>query len=231
MPAMTIRTVSGMVGSLFAALVFGWWLSDFIMPSPAVLTSTADAACKSKWVKNAQNDPALLCYLQTQRARLCNPAEKQHLKQLFAQYLKQKDQFASDINDLQNLPKQAAAKNTTEVALVLKASSDMMNGGGSFSSLANGTQSADPMEDPKLQAAMQKINNSYNAEMNRLKTPALVAALAVPQVPRLQLVAAIKILGEYGYIEKSDFGWFPDVLIADGFAEVNAVLPKCQTAN
>jgi hypothetical protein len=216
---MTIRGMILAIGSLCAALALGWWASDFIFPERKNQTSIADASCKSKWVKNAQNDPALLCYLETQPERLCNPSEKQHLAELFDRYAKQTEIFKKDLLDLQELPKQAAATNTAEVALVMNANVEMMNSG-SFQTLSNGTKSVDPMESPELRAAIKKIEDSYNAEAKRLKTPALLAAMAVPQLPRSKMVAAITKLGEAGYLQKSDFGWFPDAMVADAFADI-----------
>lgn len=215
------------VVTLIAAIFCGWWAWSLKSNAYAEVTlvSAADGVCKSLWVKDARNDPALLCYLQSQTNRLCSANEKQHLAQVFERYFRDGEKFQHNLVDLRDLPKQAAATNVAAVAVVMSAAGSMAFEGATFSSTSKGT--VDPMESPELQDAMRKINDSYNAELKRLKTPALLASMAVAQLPRSQLVEALRRLGEKGYVQKSDFGWFPDAMIADALADVQVVKPAC----
>jgi hypothetical protein len=71
--------------------------------SPAVVDfknlppSAADADCKSKWVDEARNDPALACYLTTKTKRLCDPAEREHLAKFISAYEAQRKVFDAKV--------------------------------------------------------------------------------------------------------------------------------------
>ena len=59
--------------------------------------STADKYCESKWVENARNDPALVCYLSSHTDRFCQPNERRHLAYVVERYLLDQERFGRQL--------------------------------------------------------------------------------------------------------------------------------------
>jgi hypothetical protein len=82
-----------MTASLSLAVAGGFWgenviavLSDWLPRAQSEFVSRADSTCAPLWVGTARNDPALVCYLQTDTKRLCKAQEKQHLVATIERY-------------------------------------------------------------------------------------------------------------------------------------------------
>lgn len=67
---------------------------DFVRGTPQ---SVADKYCADKWVANARNDPALVCYLTSQTERLCLPVEREHLSHIIQRYLLDQERFSRQL--------------------------------------------------------------------------------------------------------------------------------------
>jgi hypothetical protein len=91
-----ILAVLGLV--LIGALSFYW--SDVVLlvqTSSTERVSIVDNICGQLWVSRAQNDPALLCYMNTRPERFCNADERLSFMARFNHYVHDRDAFAADM--------------------------------------------------------------------------------------------------------------------------------------
>jgi hypothetical protein len=95
---MRVYILGGIVA--FFAFGFAYFWSDLVAlyyNHSERPVSVVDNQCQRLWVPRAQNDPALICYLQTRPERLCDPAERESLVWTFNQYVSDRATYLSDL--------------------------------------------------------------------------------------------------------------------------------------
>jgi hypothetical protein len=85
--------LSGISFAFFGTMFFpgAFSVSSFTWGEPPA--SVLVSKCERLWVDEARNDPALECYLTSQKDRLCRDSEKKHLRWFISRYEGGKDAF------------------------------------------------------------------------------------------------------------------------------------------
>ena len=210
----------GIAALVLGAFLGGWFYSGDDVPDYPGLPSIADASCRRLWVKHAQNDPALLCYLTAAPSRLCDSAEKQSLLAVISLYRSHANSFNSDLQTAYNGPRWAALSRPREFIAAMREAVAISagDGDGTFSSMAhdsNGNVITNFSKEEPQGQAIKTLDDHFAEDAKRLKPPTLDAAMKVGRVPYGQLIDALRQLQKQGYLSESDFGWFPDSLVSD----------------
>lgn len=93
---MTFGQARLMLSAGSMALFWGLFMPGYSLPSftwgdPPV--SVLASKCERLWIDEARNDPALECYLTSQRDRLCRQSEKDHLIWFVGRYERGKAEY------------------------------------------------------------------------------------------------------------------------------------------
>jgi hypothetical protein len=219
----------GTVAIVVAGFLGGWNYGGPSFADYPEMPSVADDYCKHLWTRNAKNDPALLCYLTTLPERLCRPTEKQSFVALVALYRNHTNQFQRDLQTAYNAPRWATLTRPGEFIAALYETVMIVGDDGTFSSTAHpksGTPGSGPQPLPNTYS-MQKLQEHFRADAKRFMSPTLPEAMKVHRVPYHQLVDALRSLHKNGYINKSDFGWFPDSFVLDALGYETSAVSDC----
>jgi hypothetical protein len=219
-----IKVFAGFV-VICAAIITGLCLPSLQNLFAEEPTSRVDPICKPLWLKNAQNDQSLRCYLQKDIARLCNADERKHLAATLIKYRHDSDQFQADMVKSITLPRVAVALRPGEFADALNEAKRIVGSAdGTFESRAQimsgedaaGSGYVKPYE-PQKDGPMFQLEKHFQEDVKRYTPATLEAALNLELLPRDELVAALRSLGEAGYVRAADFGWFADSLASEAF--------------
>jgi hypothetical protein len=230
-----IKVFAGFV-VICAAIIMGLYLPSLQNPFAEELKSRVDPICKPLWLKNAQNDQALRCYLQKDIARLCNSDERKHLAATIIKYRRESDQFQADMVKSITLPRVAVALRPGEFADALNEAVRVVGSAdGTFESRTRIMSGEDPTGsdyvkpyEPQENGPMQRLESHFQEDVKRYTPSTLEAALNLDLLPRDELVAALRSLGETGYVRAADFGWFADSLVSEAFVGVDVPISPCK---
>jgi hypothetical protein len=231
--ALKILAVFGVV---IAAVLTGLYLPTLQISFESDLKSRVDPICKPLWLKNAQNDIALRCYLKTDKERFCNPDERKHLATTIIKYRRESDQFQADMVKSITLPRVAVALRPGEFADALNEAVRVVGSAdGTFESRTRIMSGEDPTGsdyvkpyEPQESGPMQRLESHFQEDVKRYTPSTLEAALNLDLLPRDELVAALRSLGETGYVRAADFGWFADSLVSEAFVGVDVPISPCK---
>ena len=180
--------------------------------------SQADAECRDLWVPNAKNTPAIVCYLTTNVARLCDPREKKHLAKVMKQYRLDRHSFDSQMvfAGMKAAVVMQNSLSTSNVTGMFKAIDEVSREGGPGPSVA-GVQAFE-----SHMKTLQKLDDISSSG-------SLEAALELEHIPDKELVKKIRRLGTEGYMTKGDFGWMSDELVGSAFEKVQEPKSSCDS--
>jgi hypothetical protein len=171
----------------------------------AKFTSVTDPLCSKYWVKHAQNDPALRCYLTTDIARLCNFNERLHLAHTVRRY--RWDAAMLAINTVI-----AAVKPLTMPAATAKQMQQAQEG---LSAQINGRP------DPNGgMSALRAITEKRMDNIAKARPATLDAALEVEVLAQDELLDPLRTIARAGLMKRGDFGWAPGRLVDEAFQGV-----------
>ena len=81
----------------------------------------------------------------------------------------------------------------------------------------------------------EQVDKAFKAHGENIKkmedaanTPDLRRADEVPYIKDEKIIAAIRKLGEAGYVTEDDFGWYVDELVTKALRGVKAPAPLCK---
>jgi hypothetical protein len=169
--------------------------------------SSADAVCAPLWVKEAQNDPALKCYLTENAARLCDPRERLHLAYIMRAY--RWDAAMLTANTFIAVVKPA----TMPVATPQKLQQAQNELTGSMNG-ASGERHG--------MTALREITEKRIDNIVKARPATLDAALDVDMLAPDELSAPLRHIARTGLMQKGEFGWWPGRLVDEAFEGVAA---------
>ncbi len=200
---MTFGQARLMLSAGSMALFWGLFMPGYSMPSfswgdPPV--SVLASKCERLWIDQARNDPALECYLTSQRDRLCRETEKEHLIWFVGRYERGKAEYDAKL-----------------WSYLLGIQKGMVKPGV-------------PEQDGKAEDTLKKYTRVAREEALRLKADdAFVKAIKIRTLTDMQLTAMLRKLAEKGYVASDDFGWSQPYWVADAFAGDLKVMPACKS--
>jgi hypothetical protein len=165
-------------------------------------TSTSDAVCGPLWVRQAQNDPALKCYLTENAARFCSPQERLHLAHIMRRY--RWDAAMLSLNAIISVIKPA----TMPVATPQK----MMQAQNELDAQLSGQSGARHDMTALREITEKRIDNIIKA-----RPATLDAALDVEMLAPGELTGLLRAIALSGLMRKGDFGWIPGGLVDEAF--------------
>lgn len=165
-------------------------------------TSATDARCGPLWVKHAQNDPALRCYLTQNTARLCDPRERLHLASVMRRY--RFDAAMLSVNTIVSVVKPT----TMPVATPQKFAEAERE----LSERLDGRSGSDPDMTALRQITEKRMDNIIKA-----RPATLDAALEVETLASDELTRPLRFIARAGLMSKGDFGWWPGRQVDEAF--------------
>jgi hypothetical protein len=169
------------------------------------LTSSADPQCAGLWVKRAQNDPALRCYLTTDVARLCNPNERLHLANVLRAYRWDSAMLSWDSIVSVVKPETMPAARSEEVQQLQDEIRASVEG------------RAAPR---KEMSALRKITEKPMENVSKARPATLDAALDVEALDPGEISGPLRSIALGGFMLKTDFGWLPGGMVDEAFEGV-----------
>jgi len=174
------------------------------------------AACTKGWVPRAQNDTQLLCLMNTNVARLCNPEERAHLVAMYNRYSKDRGRFEDD-RTARGL-RAAVVMQGTQGELRDALQSNFKD----LQARIDGTVSPSSGVPDRLSGYFAKVNDAAGqSEDERV-------AERVPRVSDRVIASAIRRLAAAGYVGKWDFGWLPDSIVRSAFDGLDNSANTCK---
>lgn len=161
--------------------------------------SVISPKCEKLWIDDARNDPALECYLLTQKDRLCRADEKQHLIWFIGRY--------------------EAAKKNYDARLwgyLLGVQKGMTMPAGRA-----GSENEDTI--------VRYNRVSRDEALKLKADPAFVKAVKIRTLTDTQLTVMLHKLAVRGYIGRDDFGWRVPDWVSEAFTEEFKVVPGCKS--
>jgi hypothetical protein len=193
-------------------------LEDLVNGTTGPFISAADGPCKRMWVPNARNTPALVCYLTTNVARLCDHREKKHMAKIMRSYR----------NDRVALTSQLMMGGVKAVAIAR--SDESMN---NIRTMSESVAKAQNNENYVMTHADQKAFDAHGKMIKKMEkavmTPGISASFAMTHISDKALAGKIRRLGAAGYMKKGDFGWFPDELVGEAFKDIKTAGNACKS--
>jgi hypothetical protein len=200
---MTFGQVRLMFSAGSMAVFWGLFMPGYSLPSftwgdPPV--SVLASKCERLWIEDARNDPALECYLTSQRDRLCRETEKEHLIWFVSRYEQGKAAYDAKLwSYLLGIQKGMVKPGATE-------------------------------KDGKAEDTLKKYTRVSREEALRLKADdKFVKAVKIRTLTDMQLTAMLRRLAEKGYVASDDFGWSKPYWVEDAFAGELKVNPACKS--
>jgi hypothetical protein len=170
-------------------------------------TSAADAICASLWVTEAQNDPALRCYLTVNVARLCDAGERLHLAHILRRY--RRDAAMLSVNAVVSVVKPMTMPVATPRKLS-QAETELK------------TRMNDRSGARRDMTALREVTEKRMDNIVKARPATLDAALEVETLARDELVGPLRLIALAGRMQKGDFGWMPGSLVDEAFEGVGA---------
>ena len=163
--------------------------------------SVVDDDCAAKWVKNARNDTALICYLTMKVGRLCHDDEQKHLAGIITSYRAQAIFHDSQLAKTGIMAASAIGDENPEMLEMARAYSAAPKA---------------PLAEPVAKWAKQSIE-TYMRKYKDLPDDTIAPGLHLPRVREEVLIRHIQDIGEKGYMKKWNFGQFVDPLVSAAF--------------
>lgn len=183
----------------------------------AQLVSSVDSTCKEMWVPGARNGPALLCYLTSNPSRLCAKSERRHLAMVMREYRMD----------------EAMKRNALTLAgfkAVSIGQGAMTNGniGVMTASIEDSGKKSPRYTQAQANKAFEEHGKLIKKMEDSVNTPELNRIMSVQSVPEVKIIAAIRRLGEAGFVAKGDFGWFSDDFVKAAFNGLTVKNAPCR---
>ena len=185
------------------ALFWGLFMPGYSLPSfswgdPPV--SVLASKCERLWIDEARNDPALECYLTSQRDRLCRESEKDHLIWFVSRYEQGKSAYDAKL-----------------WSYLFGVQKGMWKPG-------------QKDKDGKSEDTLKQYSRVSREQALRLKADeAFVKAMKIRTLTDMQLTVMLRRLAEKGYVTSGDFGWSQPYWVEDAFAGKLKVTPSCKS--
>jgi hypothetical protein len=205
-------------GGTFYLAGSGGTLEDVMNGTTGPFISAADGACKSKWVPNGRNTPALVCYLSTNISRFCDPREKKHMATIMRSY--RNNRVAHDAQMM------AAGFKAVSIA---RSGESMQN----IQTMSQSISKQQNNEGYELSAAENKAFEDHAKMVKRMeesvRTSGIMGSMGLNHISDEALAKKIRRLGTSGYLAKGDFGWFPDEIVSAAFKDIKVTGSACKS--
>jgi hypothetical protein len=189
-----------------------------LMGSNATNYNSSVSSCVKGWMPRAQNDTQLMCLLNNNIARLCNPQERDYMVAMYNRYTTDRGRYEDDqtarglraavvLQGTQGELRDALKSQFKELESVIK---------------NDGVVPSRGVED-HVGGYFKKLNDV--AGLNEEER----AAEKVPRVPEMTKVLALRRLAAAGYMTKFDFGWFPDEMLSQAFEGYEKAESPCKS--